>query len=160
MNNGRGVDERDITFSTSYANRDGVAASYQLGLRGLGKEQDAVNALFFHRDNIAALQTSIRYAVYRRSGQVIDPQSHNELLSVMTGVYQRTGTDAYADPVPQVRKMNASVIDAAAKEIVNAVSYHLWYLNDISRPVPEPQSRGSFESIKGERSLELPHFGA
>lgn len=129
------------------------------GMRGMGKEADAVNALFFSARNADALQNSLRYAVYVRCGKVIDRQSDGELLAVMRNMYENTKTNPYSDPLPQVRALNAAVVDFAAKEIVNAISQHAWYLNDISQPVPLPQSRGTFMSAKGSRTLSFgPHL--
>ena len=136
----------------------------QHGMRGLSKAPDAVNTLFFHPRNVESLHVSVRYVVYRRTSQVIDRQSDTELVAVMRQVYEseEPRIDPYADAVRQVRDLNAKVVEFASKEIAGSISQHLWYLNDISKPVavPEPHSRGVFMSSKGSRSLEYPHRGA
>lgn len=138
--------------------------SLQHGMRGLSKAPDGVNTLFFHQRNIESLHVSVRYVVYRRTSQVIDRQSDTELVAVMRQVYEseEPRIDPYADAVRQVRDLNAKVVEFASKEIAGSISQHLWYLNDISKPVavPEPHSRGVFMSSKGSRSLEYPHRGA
>ena len=129
------------------------------GLRGLRLEADPVSRLFFHPRNVETLHTSVRYAVYTETGKVIDRQSDHQLNNTMRIVYDEGRRALRGDNVlEQVRWLNSLVVARVTREIVNAISFHAWYMNDISRPNPVPQSRGEYVSSKGTRELRFPHF--
>jgi hypothetical protein len=128
------------------------------GMRGSRQEVSEVSYLFFHPENVASIHTSLRYAVYVETGKVIDPQSSNEITNIMRTVYKDFERGLRGSTLERVKTLNSAVVQRAAREIVNAMQFHLWYLSDVAKPNPVPQSRGEYVSSKGTRELRFPHF--
>nr|WRJ69909.1 hypothetical protein TetV2_00464 [Oceanusvirus sp.] len=130
-------------------------------------ERTPVSYSFFHPRNVEALQTSIRYRVHRQTGKVIDPQGRNQLLTVMQAIYDDSQDPTLesgisGNPSQVIRKLNERVIYRAVSEIVGAMRYHQFYLDDIANPVPQPLPRSQFSDQRtGLKTVELPiGFGA
>lgn len=113
----------------------------------------AVSELFFSENNISALQHGIRYGVYKKSeGKlVVGEQSRDELLTVMRSIYLVEGRNLPHDVLPQVRQLNADVLEFCVPRVEREAYQYLKYRVD-STTQPRPLPYGEFTSRSGMRS--------
>lgn len=112
-----------------------------------------VSEMFFSEMNIEALQHGIRYGVYKKSeGKlVVGNQSRDELLTVMRSIYLSEGRNLPHDVLPQVRKLNADVLEFCVPRVEREAYQYLKYRVD-STTQPRPLPYGEFTSRSGLRS--------
>jgi hypothetical protein len=106
---------------------------------------------FFSEKNVDAIQRALASTVKAKTGHQIDRQSDRELLGIMRGIYE-----AYSNNTGgcgELKRLNDIVLDIIVDQVTSGVEGYLSYLKDAST-MPEPLSRGTFASIKGERTLE------
>ena len=116
-----------------------------------------VQALFFSRTNVNALQEGIRYRVFQETEgtQRIGMQSETELGLVMRSVYLEHSRNVDdANVLGQVRDLNARVLDYCVPRILEELRAYTYYQRDVNS-LPMPMDRGQFASSKGERSLTM-----
>ena len=153
--------------------------------RNIGRAPDAAAHAFFSRENVAALQTQLRYEVHRCTGAVIGDQSPNALRSAMEAVYEEhvsnaSGCGAFASgqspgmfsgpgvrpgyfpprecvsaPVASVAQLNSNVLRRIVPNVVSGIRSHRRYLEDISNPNPVPLAMPQFVSSAGSKQLTL-----
>lgn len=146
-------------------------------LRGMGiSAEDPVRVAFLHPDNVDALQKTIRYRVYQRTGRVIDPQSTTELGIVMSHVLQNHatergqmpgvgtvnamyGADGTSSPRDRLRELDNRVLDLVVAKITGSIAMHETYLRDSRTPVPVPLPRSVSMSSAGSKALPSPVRG-
>ena len=109
---------------------------------------------FFSVSNINALQKSIHDLVLKESGHSIDRQSDRELVTIMKGVFEAFAQDTYTISQEEIKRLNLIVLDIVVDQVKEGIASHLQYLVDAST-LPEPLSRGTFASKRGERQLEF-----
>lgn len=127
---------------------------------GLARRSDLVSEMFFHPSNAEALQLSVRYEVYLQTGKVVGRQQQAGLSAAMQRVFEDRRPGWTGEPqaaLSEVRALNAETVRRVAGEVAGAVRHHLWYLADIDRPVPLPQSRGT-SSASRVGSMMFPPF--
>jgi hypothetical protein len=110
--------------------------------------ENPVASLFFSDHNTTILQDGIRYSVFSQTtpNQVIERQSHNELLIIMRSIYLQYSRNLPTDVVDQVRTLNSRVIDYAVPTILREMIQFTNYKNDISKlpiPMEQPQNVSS-----------------
>lgn len=106
---------------------------------------------FFSKTNLDAIQKELKVQIHRATGHVIDRQSDTEVTGIMKGVY-----DAFSNNEggkEEIKRLNDIVLDILVEQVKAGVQGYLTYLKDAST-MPQPLSRGTFASIKGERSIE------
>lgn len=146
--------------TAGFGYRTSVAPENQLDMLRGNWEETPLNTLFFSAKNIATIQNGIRTEVYRRSADkqwVIDPQSVDELLIVMRGLFYQYAKNLPHDIPGQIAELNKLVLDWTVPKILSEIQHYQFYLNDISHmPVPlqQPQSMSS----AGTKSLPLQPF--
>jgi len=102
-------------------------------------EHSAVNDIFFSEMNTKVIQDTIRYKVHQDTQQVISEQSSNDLYIIMRSIMLqfanfRTDVD---DVVPELKRLNAKVVEYSASNITSNVMQHKGYIDDLSKlPVP------------------------
>lgn len=106
---------------------------------------------FFSQKNMDAIQSRLIEAVKQKTGHVIGRQSDREVFGVMVGVYQ--GYSSNKGGSAEIERLNLMVLDIVIDQCVAGVQGYLGYVKDAST-MPVPLSRGTFASIKGERTLE------
>jgi hypothetical protein len=154
-------------------------------LRSIGRAPDETALAFFSERNVAAIQTQLRYEVYRCTGAVIGEQSPGALLSVMEavfgdhagsvsncGAFQRgqlpgmfSGPNVRPGvfeeprcsgaPAASVAKLNDNVLRRVVPDVVGGIRMHRRYVEDISQPNPLPLERPQFVSGAGRRQLPV-----
>lgn len=118
-----------------------------------------LNQAYFSAANVQILQNKIRHEVYQRSkGEfLIDPQSVDELLTVMRAMYLQYGRNL-PDRIPeQISDLNDLVIEWAVPKILAEVSMHKYYLRDIST-MPVPLAHPIKLDMTGSKTQSLDRF--
>jgi len=102
-------------------------------------EHSAVNDIFFSEMNTKVIQDTIRYKVHQDTQQVISEQSSNDLYIIMRSImlqFANFRTDV-VDLVPELKRLNAKVVEYSASNISSNVRQHKGYIDDLSKlPVP------------------------
>lgn len=106
---------------------------------------------FFSEKNVDAIQKKLIDTVKQKTGHVIGRQTDREVVGIMTGVFQ--GYSVNAGGAAEIKRLNAIVLEILVDQCVAGVKGYLAYVKDASS-MPEPLSRGTFASIKGDRTLE------
>ena len=118
-----------------------------------------LNQAYFSPANVQIIQNKIRREVYERSkGEfLIDPQSVDELLTVMRAMYLQYGRNM-PDRIPeQIAELNGLVTEWAVPKILADVSMHKYYLRDIST-MPMPLAHPIKMSMAGSKTQSLDRF--
>lgn len=125
-----------------------------------GWERSDLSDVFFSQDNIEALQSGIRYMVYKQSNGrfTIGRQSDQELKIIMKAVYlQNAKHDPSRSSIAQARDLNKLILEYSVPNIVSNLQQYEQYRMDIST-LPVPIDRSSFISNKGTKTLETKSF--
>lgn len=114
-----------------------------------------LSQIFFSQINIDGLQEAIRYQVYVKSCKqhVIARQSETELKIIMRAMYLENARHRQNDILPEIRRLNALVLDFCVPRILQEIKMYISYRNDINK-LPTPLDRGEFQSSKGTKYLE------
>lgn len=118
-----------------------------------------LNQAYFSPANVQIIQNKIRHEVYNRSkGEfLIDPQSADELLTVMRAMYLQYGRNL-PDRIPeQIADLNALVVDWIVPKVLAEVSMHRHYLRDITT-MPMPLAHPIKLDMTGSKSQPLDRF--
>jgi len=124
-------------------------------IRGTHTNND-LSKVFFSRLNIDALQSGIRYLVFKNSCErfVIDRQSDTDLKVIMRAIYLEHGHHGVKDVIEEVKRLNGLVLDFCVPRIVQEINMNMRYKSDISK-LPIPLDRGEFSSAKGQKTLVI-----
>tara|TARA_Y100000590_G_C15503000_1_gene932371 strand:+ start:87 stop:860 length:774 start_codon:yes stop_codon:yes gene_type:complete len=100
-------------------------------------EQNTLNNTFFSDINMKGLQDTIRYGVYKDTGEVIGEQSLNELYLVMRSIIYQYGNFMTNDIVNEIQRLNRKVLIYTIQNISSNVKQHMKYINELERlPIP------------------------
>ena len=102
-------------------------------------EHSAVNDIFFSEMNTKVIQDTIRYKVHQETQQVISEQSSNDLYIIMRSIMLQFANfrSDVENVVPELRRLNAKVVEYASGNISSNVKQHKGYIDDLSKlPVP------------------------
>lgn len=107
-------------------------------------EETGLSELYFSKENMAILQSAIRYEVNQITGKVIDKQSPNELSIVMRSIYLQNGNPMVSSNSikKEVVKLNSMVIDYCAEQISSQVLQYQGYIQKLTTlpvPIERPQ---------------------
>lgn len=111
-----------------------------------------VSDLYFSKLNKDVLQQGIRYAVYTKSNQIIDPQDSRQLEIVMRSIFLTWATNQPKDVPGQVRCLNGRVLDFCVPIILREIEMYKHYINDINN-LPTPLAHPQNVSNAGTRTL-------
>jgi hypothetical protein len=120
-------------------------------------QKNPLSDVFFSKQNIDYLQNKIIQTVYElTNGQHrIGRQSDIELEIVMRSIYLQFSLNQSSNLREQIRQLDEKVIDEVCPGIITAVKQYLQYKQDITN-MPQPIELPKTETIKGEKSLQLP----
>ncbi len=128
------------------------------GIRG-NWEPNLLNQTFFSEANFQIVQNKIRYEVYKKTQQIIDPQSADDLFMIMRATYLQFGKNLPTNIAGQVAELNQRVAEWCVPKIVAEMQLHETYLKDIST-MPVPLAHPVSQSSAGTKSLPFkPFFG-
>jgi hypothetical protein len=128
----------------------------QDGIRG-NFEKTPLNQAFFSQGNFQIIQNSIRYSVFLKSGQVIDPVSTDDLFMVMRAIFLQYSRNLPSESPAQIQELNDRVSTWCVPKILAEVSMYKTYLTDISS-MPVPLSHPANQSSAGTKSLPFKPF--
>ena len=99
--------------------------------------------IYFSQQNIAWVQSNLRYAVYKATGDIIGLQSENELIVVMRSIYLEKSENPQdvSEYSRYILKLNRIVIDQLKPAVLNAINIHKTYQNQalkVRTPMPLP----------------------
>ena len=126
------------------------------GIRG-NLERSVLNQAYFSAPNFQIIQNAIRFSVYDKSGEIIDPVGTDDLFMIMRGIYLQYGRNL-PDQIPeQIAELNNRVATWCVPKILAEVSMYRTYLKDIST-LPEPLAHPVLQTTAGTRTLPYKPF--
>ena len=131
-------------------------ASYNTALRGTWTDTP-LSILFFSKENMELLQTSIKRGVYEKSNQqfLIGNQSCDELKIIMRSTFLQHSHNLSHDLKEQIKELNCLVLDYSIKQVYNSAVSYLKYKQAVSSAPIIPQhpvnssSKGNSLEFKG-----------
>jgi hypothetical protein len=168
MNNGRiNLQERESVapgqgtgdFITAFEYRQTVDSSESMDqIRGTILA-NRLNQAYFSPANFQIVQNKIRREVYERSNGefLIDPQSSDQLMTVMRAMYLQYGKNQETNIPGQIAELNELVAEWCVPKIIAEASMYKTYLHDIQN-MPVPLSRPVYISQSGSKSQTLDRF--
>lgn len=111
-------------------------SNYNSALRGMWNDTP-LSILFFSKENIELLQTSIKKGVYEKSNQqyVIGNQNEDELKIIMRSIFLQNAHNLPYDITKQIKELNTLVLKYAVKQIYEAAISYMKYKQDVSNPL-------------------------
>jgi hypothetical protein len=118
-----------------------------------------LNQAYFSPANVQIVQNKLRKEVYERSRGdfLIDPQSVDELMTVMRAMYLQYGKNQPTNIPGQISELNQLVADWAVPKILAECSMHKTYLKDLQN-MPVPLDRPVKLDMTGSKSATLDRF--
>ena len=118
-----------------------------------------LNQAYFSPANVQIVQNKLRKEVYERSRGdfLIDPQSVDELLTVMRAMYLQYGKNQPHNISGQIADLNQLVADWAVPKILAECSMHKTYLHDLQN-LPVPLAHPIKMSKTGSKSASFDRF--
>lgn len=97
-----------------------------------------LNAAFFCRENMNAIQNSLRQQFKSESGLSIDRQNDNDLFALMRAVFIIYEQNPYENVPEQVKNLNQVVVQRALEQVRTNVSQFMSYVRDMDKPIVPP----------------------
>jgi hypothetical protein len=116
-----------------------------------------LNTAFFSPENVQIIQNNIRYQVWKKTTQMIDPQSADDLLIIMRAMYYQYGKNQPTHIREQIEELNEIVSNWCIHKILPEIDIYLQYRKDIST-LPVPFEHPMLLNTAGTRSLPFPKF--
>lgn len=126
------------------------------GIKNIHSE-NPVSELFFSKHNIEILQQGLRYLVSKKTKQVIDKQSENELLIIMRSIYLQYAKHMPYNIISQVKALNTKVLDYAVDKVSSEVKQYEDYKQHAST-LPMPLEHAVNVSLAGTKILHNRKF--
>ena len=105
-------------------------------------EKTLLSELFFSEQNINNIQNSIRYKIYKLTGQTISRQSDTDLKIIMRSYYLQYGKNDPNYIKEQITDLNNHVLNYCVPKVHDELLQHKDYIKDvqslympISRPI-------------------------
>tara|TARA_Y100000389_G_C17470636_1_gene530337 strand:+ start:5918 stop:6313 length:396 start_codon:yes stop_codon:yes gene_type:complete len=97
-------------------------------------ESNPLSCAFFSDQNMAALQTNLRYAVWIKSNKqyVIAKQSEKELSIIMRSIYFQHSKNLPNYVLEQVKELNNLVLEYSIPKVIVQVKQYLEYQKHIN----------------------------
>lgn len=112
-------------------------------------EETALSNYFFSKMNSDIIQDTIRYNVYKNTGNVISRQSENELFIIMRSILLQFGNfrSGYDELKNEIIDLNKRVVDYCTEYVSSQANQHMQYVNELERlptPINFPTSTREF----------------
>lgn len=123
-------------------------------------ENSPLSDAFFSKNNMDAIQASIRKEVFNKShpkGYVIDEQSVDELKIIMRAIYYQYARNLPNDIAGQVKELNDRILAWSVPHILSAVDHYVYYIKDIDT-LPVPMALPVNLTRAGSKSLPFNSF--
>lgn len=116
-------------------------------------EPSSISNLFFSEQNINNIQDTIRYNVYKLSGQIISRQSDTDLKIVMRSYFLQYGKNNPKFLKEQLIDLNNHVLGYCVPRIYDELLQHQDYIRDV-QSLPMPIERPKNMSSVGTKYLK------
>jgi hypothetical protein len=123
-------------------------------------EHSSLSDAFFSKNNMDAIQASIRKEVFNKSqpkGYIIDDQSVDELKIIMRAIYYQYSRNLPNDIAGQVKELNDRILAWSVPHILSAVDHYVYYIKDIDT-LPVPMALPVNLTRAGSKSLPFNSF--
>jgi hypothetical protein len=117
------------------------------------EEPSAISNLFFSEQNINNIQDTIRYNVYKLSGQTISRQSDTDLKIVMRSYFLQYGKNNPRFLKEQLIDLNNHVLSYCVPRVHDELLQHQEYIRDV-QSLPMPIARPMNMSSAGTKYLK------
>jgi len=110
-------------------------------------QDSPLSETFFSNENINALQNSIRFNVYKQSNQVIEKQSHTQLLSIMRSIYLKNSNSSISQKnfLNHIHELNSYVSDYSIPQITSELKQYNGYIQKLEN-LPIPIDRPKYDN--------------
>lgn len=140
-----------FAHSTSAPSTAGVDA-----IRG-NLEKTPLNQAYFSPQNFQIVQNKIRYTVYEKTNEIIDPVGTDDLYIVMRSIYYQYSRNLPCNIAEQIADLNERVAAWCVPKIVAEIQMDKQYRKDISS-LPVPMSHPVNINTAGTKSLPFKPF--
>jgi hypothetical protein len=112
-------------------------------------EETALSNYFFSKMNTNIIHDTIRYNVYKNTGNVVSRQSENELFIIMRSILLQFGNfrSGYDELKNEIINLNKRVVDYCTEYVSSQASQHMQYVNELEKlptPINFPSSTREF----------------
>ena len=112
-------------------------------------EETALSNYFFSKMNADIIHDTIRYNVYKNTGNVVSRQSENELFIIMRSILLQFGNfrSGYDGLKNEIINLNKRVIDYCTEYVSSQATQHMQYVGELERlptPINFPTSTREF----------------
>ena len=107
-------------------------------LKGITQESP-LSHIFFSNENINGLQNTIRFNIFSQTKQIIEQQSHQELLTIMRSIFLKKSNSSISSEnfVNHIQELNKYVYDFSTSQVLTQLTQYNGYLNKLENlPVP------------------------
>ena len=138
INNGR-MHDIDKLIDDSIIKQETIIIDTQStdSVKGILEESN-LSRLFFSPQNIEAIQSMVRYYVYKLTdGQIVSKQSQDELFIVMRSILLQYGNFLSTNVVNEIKRLNSQVVNICAKKVsIELLQYGKYIIDLQNLPVP------------------------
>jgi hypothetical protein len=112
-------------------------------------EETALSNYYFSKMNTDIVHDTIRYNIYKNTGNVVSRQSENELFIIMRSILLQYGNfrSGYDELKNEIIDLNEKVVDYCTEYVSSQVKQHTQYVNELERlptPIDFPTSSREF----------------
>ena len=112
-------------------------------------EETALSNYYFSKMNTDIVHDTIRYNIYKNTGDVVSRQSENELFIIMRSILLQYGNfrSGYDELKNEIIDLNEKVVDYCTEYVSSQVKQHTQYVNELERlptPIDFPTSSREF----------------
>ena len=112
-------------------------------------EETSLSNYFFSKMNTNIIHDTIRYNVYKNTGNVVSRQSENELFIIMRSILLQFGNfrSGYDGLKNEIINLNKRVVEYCTEYISSQASQHMQYVSELERlptPINFPSSTREF----------------
>jgi len=102
-------------------------------------EETALSNYYFSKMNTDIVHDTIRYNIYKNTGDVVSRQSENELFIIMRSILLQYGNfrSGYDELKNEIIDLNEKVVDYCTEYVSSQVKQHTQYVNELER-LPTP----------------------
>ena len=138
INNGR-MHDIDKLIDDSIIKQETIIIDTQStdSVKGILEETN-LSRLFFSPQNIEAIQSMIRYYVFKfTDGQIVSNQSQDEIFIVMRSVLLQYANFLSSNVVNEIKRLNSKVVKICSEKVSIELDQYNHYIDDLQKlPVP------------------------
>tara|TARA_B110001450_G_scaffold143861_1_gene134599 strand:- start:133 stop:786 length:654 start_codon:yes stop_codon:yes gene_type:complete len=138
INNGR-MHDIDKLIDDSIIKQETIIIDTQStdSVKGILEETN-LSRLFFSPQNIEAIQSMIRFYVYKLTGgQIVSNQSQDEIFIVMRSILLQYANFLSSNVLNEIKRLNSKVVNICSEKVSIELDQYNHYIDDLQKlPVP------------------------